>query len=195
MEPYNESGKWTEFLTWFWFLCFAGGSCGYGNVFTFGYGINTAALSTALYNEGLSCGSCFEVKCNGVGGCNPGSPSVVVTATNFCPPNPEQPNNNGGWCNMPMQHFDMAQPAFEQIAEYRAGIVPVLYRRYFSLILSNMPQIGPTFLQKFWLIGSSTWQMSKILVQWQSGITIRQLVTRLTNGSCGEEFYPWVTFL
>jgi hypothetical protein len=30
---------------------------------------------------------------------------------------------------MPLQHFDMAVPAYEQIAIYQAGIVPVLYRR------------------------------------------------------------------
>ncbi|KAH0920524.1 hypothetical protein HID58_028184 [Brassica napus] len=81
----------------------SGGACGYGDLYNDGYKNNTAALSTALFNDGKSCGGCYQM------------------VYYFCPPNYALPNDDGGWwCNPPRPHFDMAQPAFETIAIYRA---------------------------------------------------------------------------
>ncbi|KAG5570339.1 hypothetical protein H5410_060105 [Solanum commersonii] len=57
-----------------------GGDCGIGNLYSQGYGTNTSALSAAMFSNGQ--------------GCLPGS--IVVTGTNFCPPNNVLPNNARG---------------------------------------------------------------------------------------------------
>ena len=66
-----------------------------GDLYEQGYGVNNAALSTALFNDGASCGQCYVITCDSskTGWCKPGSSNfVVVSATNFCPPNWELPN-------------------------------------------------------------------------------------------------------
>ncbi|CAN6476473.1 unnamed protein product [Victoria cruziana] len=107
-----------------------GGACGFGIVYQKGYGEYTAALSSSLFNRGERCGACYEVRCvDHILWCLVGSPSVVVTTTDFCPPNYGLPGDYGGWCNPPREHFEMSYPAFIKIAVPKADIVPIQYRR------------------------------------------------------------------
>ncbi|KAJ4822259.1 hypothetical protein Tsubulata_049853, partial [Turnera subulata] len=123
------------------------GACNYKDVVGEGYGTKTAALSSVLFQDGKSCGACFEIQCiDNPEGCKPGQPSLIVTATDFCPPNPSLPNDKGGWCNQPREHFDIAKPAFGEIAEYKAGIIPIQYRRPFLTHQHNTLHITRTHL-------------------------------------------------
>ena len=116
---------------------YIGGACGYDDVVKDGYGLDgTAAVSNVLFNTGQACGACYEIQCiNSPQWCKPGQQSLFVTATNQCPPNYYESSDNGGWCNEPREHFDLAEPAFLKIAQYKGGIVPVQYRRFNSFLM------------------------------------------------------------
>ncbi|XP_061350339.1 expansin-A13-like [Gastrolobium bilobum] len=112
-----------------------GGACGYGDLLKASYGIATAGLSEALFGRGQICGACFELRCVEEETlfdrrwCISGT-SVIVTATNFCAPNYGfDAESNGGHCNPPKQHFVVPIEAFEKIAIWKAGNMPVKYRR------------------------------------------------------------------
>jgi len=107
-----------------------GGACAFDDTVKQGYGLDTTAVSTVLFNEGQKCGACYELKCDQPQWCKPPKDqSIFVTGTDHCPPNWNQPSDAGGWCNPPREHFDLAKPVYLKFAEYKAGIVPVNYRR------------------------------------------------------------------
>ncbi|CAM6088027.1 unnamed protein product [Calypogeia fissa] len=102
-----------------------GGACGYGNLYSMGYGTESTALSNPLFNNGLTCGACFELQCvlSETQWCYPGK-TIVVTATNACPP-----GSTGGWCDPPRLHFDLSYPMFTTLAQAVGGVIPVQYKR------------------------------------------------------------------
>ncbi|KAL0383842.1 UNVERIFIED_CONTAM: Expansin-A20 [Sesamum radiatum] len=106
------------------------GACGFGDLHKTSYGKYSTGLSGMLFNRGSSCGACFEVRCaDNMLWCLQRSPSIVLTATDFCPPNYGLPADYGGWCNFPRAHFQMPEAAFSLIAQQKVDVVSIQYRR------------------------------------------------------------------
>ncbi|KAG8645466.1 expansin-A13 [Manihot esculenta] len=106
-----------------------GGACGYGDLGKAGYGKATVGLSEALFERGQICGACFELRCvEDLRWCIPGT-SVIVTVTNFCAPNYGFTSDGGGHCNPPNKHFVLPIESYEKIAIWKAGNMPIQYRR------------------------------------------------------------------
>ncbi|KAJ6311171.1 hypothetical protein OIU76_015820 [Salix suchowensis] len=156
------------------------GACGYGDLHRATYGKYGAGLSSMLFNRGSTCGVCFE-----------GSPSVILTATDFCSPNYGLSSEYGGWCNFPKEHFEMSEAAFAEIAEKKADIVPVQHRRvkcdrrgglrftvsgnfhFYQVLISNVGLDGEVIAVKVkgsrtaWIPMARNWGQN-----WQSNINL-----------------------
>lgn len=68
------------------------GACGYKDTATEGHDVQTAVVSTNLFDSGAACDGCYELKCvDSPDGCKTSLGGVVVvTTTNLCPPNYQQ---------------------------------------------------------------------------------------------------------
>ncbi|RZC11047.1 putative expansin-A30 [Glycine soja] len=105
-----------------------GGACGYGNLFINGYGKDTAALSSTLFNNGYACGTCYQIQCVQSSACYSNVLYTTVTATNLALLIGLRPLMTEAGATH-LSHLHMSKPAFMKIAQWQAGIIPVMYRR------------------------------------------------------------------
>ncbi|GLU01840.1 hypothetical protein SLE2022_191220 [Rubroshorea leprosula] len=146
------------------------GACAYGNLFEQGYGLETAALSTALFNNGLTYGACFEIKCvNDPQWCIRNAGTIKITATNFCPS--DYTKTKDIWCNPPQKHSDLSMPMFVKLANYKAGIIPLNGNPHWTLVLlfnvggaGDIVDVKVKGSQTGWLQMCRNWR-----VNWQVG--------------------------
>ncbi|KAM1307192.1 hypothetical protein ACFX2H_009479 [Malus domestica] len=110
------------------------GTSGYKYLNKQGYGLETTALSTALFNNGQTCGACFEVMCvDDPQWCLPSS--TKVTATNLCPS-----VTSSDWCSPPHERFDLPDRCLNaRIFSIRFQRVTCFERRGIKFELTRNP--------------------------------------------------------
>ncbi|KAG2677449.1 hypothetical protein I3760_12G098000 [Carya illinoinensis] len=173
------------------------GACGYGNLFANGYGTDTAALSSTLFNNGYACGSCYQIKGRRI------HHRLQCWWVD---------SNAGGWCNPPRTHFDMSKPAFMKIAQWKAGIIPIMYRRVpcarsdglrfsfqgngYWLLVYVMNVGGGGDISQMWVKGSKTGWISMSHnwgASYQAFATLggQSLSFTITSYTTKETIYAW----
>ncbi|GIL56933.1 hypothetical protein Vafri_12216, partial [Volvox africanus] len=91
---------------------------------------------------GSSCGKCYEVRCRNAdfmdgngetlrrsSACYDESKSVIITIVDACPCQyPNNAHSNRRWCCGDMNHLDISQEAFQQLADLNVGVIGLSYR-------------------------------------------------------------------
>ncbi|GFR43187.1 hypothetical protein Agub_g4179 [Astrephomene gubernaculifera] len=136
----SADGGWTTArATWFDVGDMSKANCHFSWAPT---GRNVGAWPDQQSGFSSSCGKCYEVKCrnanivDGYGqslqrtnACYDENKSVIITIVDACPC--KYPNNaysNQRWCCGDMNHVDISQEAFQQLANLDIGVIGLSYR-------------------------------------------------------------------
>eukprot|EP00475_Leptophrys_vorax_P025886 TRINITY_DN36236_c0_g1_i1.p1 TRINITY_DN36236_c0_g1~~TRINITY_DN36236_c0_g1_i1.p1 ORF type:complete len:328 (+),score=9.70 TRINITY_DN36236_c0_g1_i1:116-1099(+) len=153
----------------------AQGACGYGTTVNSAIGSATAAVSSALFDKGMTCGACVSIQCVKNKNCKPDA-TATVTVTNLCKGNA----THGGMCQLPKKSIMLPPSVYDIITKTRtAGDITVRVARvpcdrsggaqvkvtmgndwFLGLLLSNLA--GPGTVKKveaqvFGAKGPSAW--------------------------------------
>ncbi|KAI5435166.1 hypothetical protein KIW84_021840 [Lathyrus oleraceus] len=142
------------------FLARLRGACGYGDLHKASYGKHSVGLSTTLFNRGTTCGACYEIRCvDHILWCVLGSPSVIVTATDFCPPN----------YGLSVDYADIIPVQYKRVKCERSGGMKFTMSgssHFYQVLITNVGQEGEVFAVKVkgsrtgWIPMARNWGMN-----------------------------------
>jgi len=126
------------------------GNCGYGTINTTYFPFaHIAAPNTAFYNNGTTCGECYEITCvkswYNFSTCCIANTSVVIQVSDQCPK-----AENLEWCSGDINHFDLSQAAFSVIAVDSCGVLNTKYRRVACNFTTNIKIVNKDGINAYW---------------------------------------------